>query len=261
MAWDIEVMEGCAVVRMNTNKVNVQNEQFFADLHDAFDRLELEFKELPVVLTGQGDVFSAGIDFQYSFDIFGSGDHEKIRQWYQAYRETNLRIFTYPRPTVAAMNGHAIAGGLITALDCDFRIAARKPAKFGLNEVPIGIPMPAAYVEIIKYTLGEQVAALATLCGKLYETEEAERLGFFHEVVAPDQLLATAISYARCITPDSNVAYAMSKKALQDGILRQIEERTVVLDQHLSAGMSEERNRRAQDRRRQEIMCKRTTPG
>jgi enoyl-CoA hydratase len=257
MTWDIEEVSGCAVVRMNSNKVNVQNDRFFADLHEAFDRLEREFGDLPVVLTGQGDVFSAGIDFQYSFDIFGSGDLDKIRQWYRAYRETNLRIFQYPRPTVAAVNGHAIAGGLITALDCDFRIAARKSARFGLNEVPIGIPMPAAYVEIIKYALGDQVGALTTLRGKLYEFEDAERLGFFHEVVEPDQLLDTAISYARCITPDCNTAYAMSKKALQDSVMRQINERTVALDDQLPVGMSDEGNRRAQDCRRQEIMHKR----
>ena len=254
MPWDIDVVKRCAVVRMNTNKVNVQNDQFFADLHGAFDSLERDFAELPVVLTGQGDTFSAGIDFQYSFGIFGSGSQDKIRDWYRAYRATNLRIFKYPRPTVAAVNGHAIAGGLITALDCDFRIAARKPAKFGLNEVPIGIPMPAAYVEIIKYSLGDQVGALATLRGKLYSLEEAERLNFFHEVVEPDRLLDVAIDYATCIAPDCNTAYAMSKKALQDGVLRQIDERTVALDEHIPAGMSDEGNRRAQDRRRQEVM-------
>ncbi len=256
MAWNIEVMDGCAVVRMATNKVNVQNERFFADLHETFDRLEREFNELPVVLTGQGDVFSAGIDFQYSFEIFGSGNPATIRDWYRTYRETNLRIFKYPRPTVAAINGHAIAGGLITALDCDFRIAARKTAKFGLNEVPIGIPMPAAYVEIIKYALGDQVGALATLRGKLYGLEEAARLGFFHEVVEPEHLLPTAIAYARCITPDCNTAYAMSKKALQDSVLRQIDERTVALDALLPQGMGDPGNRQAQDRRRQEIMKK-----
>lgn len=254
MAWQIDVVDECAVVRMNTNKVNVQNEQFFADLHGAFDRLESEFKDLPVVLTGHGDAFSAGIDFQYSFDIFGSGSDDKIREWYRGYRETNLRIFTYPRPTVAAMNGHAIAGGLITALDCDFRIAARKPAKFGLNEVPIGIPMPAAYVEIIKYALGDQVGALTTLRGKLYNLEEAERLGFFHEVVDTADLMSTAIAYAKCISPDCNTAYAMSKRALQDGVLRQIQDRTVALDARIPAGMSDPGNRMAQDRRRQEII-------
>ena len=152
------------------------------------------------------------------------------------------------------MNGHAIAGGLITALDCDFRIAARKPAKFGLNEVPIGIPMPAAYVEIIKYALGDQVGVLTTLRGLLYTLEEAEKLGFFHEVVAPDQLLPAAMKWAKCITPDCNTAYAMAKKALQDNVMREIEERTVALDALLPQGMSDQGNRRAQDRRRREIM-------
>jgi len=256
MAWDIEVVDECAVVRMNTNRVNVQNDRFFADLHGAFDRLESEFRELPVVLTGQGDVFSAGIDFQYSFDIFDSGSEEKIRQWYREYRETNLRIFQYPRPTAAAINGHAIAGGLITALDCDFRVAARKPTRFGLNEVPIGIPMPAAYVEIIKYALGDQIGALTTLRGKLYELDEAAKLGFFHEVVEPDKLLATAVSYARCITPDCNTAYAISKKALKDAVMRQIDERTIALDERIPVGISDAGSRRAQNRRRREIMRK-----
>jgi enoyl-CoA hydratase len=254
VAWAIELVDDCAVVTMNTNKVNVQNDSFFADLHDAFDRLESDFNPYPVVLTGQGDVFSAGIDFQYSFGIFGSGDQSKIREWYRNYRATNLRIFQYPRPTVAAVNGHAIAGGLITALDCDFRIAARKSARFGLNEVPIGIPMPAAYVEIIKYALGDRVGAQTTLRGLLYSTEEAEKLRFFHEVVAPDQLLATSIQWAKCITPDCNTAYAMSKKALQDGVMRQIDERTVALDALIGEGMSDDGNRRAQERRRREIM-------
>ena len=97
---------------------------------------------------------------------------------------------------------------------------------------------------------------LATLRGKLYDLDEATRLGFFHEVVEPERLLSTAIDYARCITPDCNTAYAMSKKALQDAVLRQIDERTVALDAQLPQGMSDPGNRRAQDRRRQEIMKK-----
>jgi enoyl-CoA hydratase len=75
--------------------------------------------------------------------------------------------------------------------------------------------------------------------------------------VAPDAPLRTAINWAKCITPDCNAAYAMSKRALQDGVLRQIEERTVALDEHLPAGMSDRDNRMARDRRRQEIIKKR----
>ena len=119
MAWDIEVVEGCALVRMNTSKVNVQNDRFFADLHGAFDRLERDFADLPVVLTGHGDVFSAGIDFRYSFDVFGSGSPEKIREWYREYRATNLRVFQYPRRP--SQPSPTPSPRLITALGCDFR--------------------------------------------------------------------------------------------------------------------------------------------
>jgi enoyl-CoA hydratase/carnithine racemase len=254
MAWDIELVDDCAVVYMATNKVNAQNNAFFVDLHQAFDALERDYNAYPVVLTGQGNTFSAGIDLPYSFDIFSSGKLDKIKDWYKSYRATNLRIFQYPRPTVAAINGHAIAGGLITALDCDFRIAARKPAKFGLNEIPTGIPMPAAYVEIIRYALGPKVAALTTLRGQLYSLEEAESLGFFHAVVEPHDLLTTAIQWAKCITPDCNTAYAMSKQALQDEVMRQINETAVTLDAELPHGLCDEGNRHAQERRRREIM-------
>ena len=90
VAWTIELVDDCAVVIMNTNKVNVQNDSFFADLHDAFDRLEREFNPYPIVLTGQGDIFSAGIDFQYSFNIFGSGVATKSASGIAA---TALQIF------------------------------------------------------------------------------------------------------------------------------------------------------------------------
>ena len=152
MPWKIERKhEHVVVVTMNTNKVNAQNPAFFADLHTAFDRLETEFEDCAVVLTGTGKVFSAGLDLDHHFAMFARRNLKEIDDWFAAYRLTNLRLFTYPRPTVAAINGHAYAGGFITAIDCDYRIAMEGAPQFALNEVPIGIPMPAVYCEIIKY--------------------------------------------------------------------------------------------------------------
>jgi enoyl-CoA hydratase len=147
-----------AVVTMNSNKVNAQNPAFFADLHAAFDRLEGEFNDCAVVLTGSGVVFTAGLDFDHHFPLFARRSLKEIDAGFDACRATNLRLFTYPRPTVAAINGHAYAGGLITALDCDHLIAAEGPLQFSLNEVPIGIPMPAVYCEIIKHAVGPRSA-------------------------------------------------------------------------------------------------------
>lgn len=161
MPWTIERKhDHVVVVTMNTNKVNAQNPAFFGDLHAAFDRLEAEFNDSAVVLTGTGSAFSAGLDFDHHFPLFARQSLKEIDAWFDAYRATNLRLFTYPCPTVAAINGHAYAGGLITALGCDHRIAAEGALQFSLNEVLIGIPMPAIYCEIIKHAVGPRAASL-----------------------------------------------------------------------------------------------------
>jgi Enoyl-CoA hydratase/isomerase len=168
MPWTIERKHPhVAVVTMNTNKVNAQNPAFFADLHAAFDRLESEFADCAVVLTGSGAVFTAGLDFDHHFPMFARRSIKEIDAWFEEYRATNLRLFTYPRPTVAAINGHAYAGGFITAIDCDHRIASEGPLQFALNEVPIGIPMPAVYCEIIKHAIGPRSAFELTLFGQI----------------------------------------------------------------------------------------------
>jgi enoyl-CoA hydratase len=225
MAWSIERRaEHVALVTMTTNKANAQNPTFFDDLHRAFDRLESEFQDCAVVLTGTGRAFSAGLDFDYHFPLFARRSLPEVDAWFDAYRETNLRIFTYPRPTVAAVNGHAYAGGLITALDCDVRIAADCPSQFALNEVPIGIPIPAVYVEIIKYALGTPAAAEMTLFGHVYDLADALRMGVVNRIVPAERLINEAVVWAGRIEPGCHPAYGYSKRALQASTLRAIDE-------------------------------------
>jgi enoyl-CoA hydratase/carnithine racemase len=181
MSWELERADDVVIVRMTGTKANVQNEVFFKDLHAAFDRLESEFTDCAVVLTSADACFSAGIDFESAFAILASSDHAMMADWIRRYQATNLRVWSYPRPTVAAINGHAYAGGVITALDCDYRVAA-DGVRFSLNEVPIGIAMPAVYVEIIRFAVGDPAAALTTLFGREYDTADALRLGFVHAV-------------------------------------------------------------------------------
>ena len=193
MPWIIERKhDHVAVVTMNTNKVNAQNPAFFADLHAAFDRLDSEFSDCAIVLTGSGAAFSAGLDFDHHFPMFARRSLKEIDAWFDSYRTTNLRLFTYPRPTVAAINGHAYAGGFITAIGCDHRIASQGALQFSLNEVPIGIPMPAAYVEIIKYAVGTQAASELTLFGQIHDLAAATRMGVVQKTVAADRLLDAA---------------------------------------------------------------------
>ena len=106
MSWTIERRGRVAVVTMTTNPVNAQNRAFFADLHDAFDRLERDHPDCPVVLTGTGARFSAGLDLAEHFPLF-AGDRAAVASWFDDYRATNLRLFTYPRASTPSPSGQA----------------------------------------------------------------------------------------------------------------------------------------------------------
>lgn len=230
MRWAIQEVDGVAMVRMQSSAINKQNDELFSDLQTAFDLIETELPGRPVVLQGQGTVFSAGLDFEYTFPIFARGVEEEIAAWYRRFSDAMLRVLTYPFPTVAAVNGHAIAGGLILALCCDHRVAAQGPYRCGLNEVPVGIPMPSLYTELVRLRIGSAATAEAILTGKLYSVEESLQLGFMQEVVAPERLVEAAGAHAALIEPACRFAYAHSKKMLLAPTMRWIEEQGRALD-------------------------------
>jgi len=247
MSWTIERRGRVAVVTMTTNPVNAQNRSFFADLHDAFDRLEAEHPDSPVVLTGTGARFSAGLDLDEHFRLF-AGDPAPVGSWFTDYRATNMRLFTYPRPTVAAVNGHAFAGGLITAAVCDHRIAVPDGARFGLNEVPIGIAMPAVYVRMLVYAWGEPVAARTTLLGETFTSAQARDLGMVHDLVPAGNLLDRAVEIAELTPEDCLEQYAFTKRACQAAALRDIADLADPLDTELPQWMTSDHARHAHRR-------------
>lgn len=251
--WAIERNDHVAVVTMNSNKVNAQSEEFFEDLHRAFDTLEKEHADCSVVLTGKGVVFSAGLDLKQVLPLFATRDQSRIEAWWQRYRATNYRLFSYPRPTVAAVNGHAFAGGLITALACDRRIAASGTARFSLNEVRIGIPMPSIYVEIIRYALGDRVCDELCLGAREYGVPEAAERGLFDEVVSPEKLLPRASEVAGDVLPDTFRAYAQTKTNLHAPTMARIAGPSAALDQAIPGNVSDIGCLRAQARRFAEL--------
>jgi len=248
MSWIIERRGRVAVVTMNTNPVNAQNRAFFADLHEAFDTLERDHPRSPVVLTGPGSRFSAGLDLGEHFPLFAGG-RDAVAAWFSDYRATNMRLFTYPRPTVAAVNGHAFAGGLITASVCDHRIVVDDDtARFGINEVPIGIPMPAVYLRMPPYVWGEPVAPRVSLHGEIFAAAEVHAMGIVHDRVPADELLDRAIAVAELTPEDCVDQYAYTKRALQAPALRDIAALSDVLDTELPDGMTSDEARHAHRR-------------
>ena len=157
MSWNIEPRGEAVIVTMRSNPVNKMNPEFFDDLHEALDRVERDHPRKSMVLTAEGATFSAGLDFEDVFPRFARADPDEITAWFAYFRKSILRMFELPRRTVAALNGSAFAGGLILAFCCDHRIAAGGRARFTLNEVAIGIPMPGVYVEIVRHAVGTRV--------------------------------------------------------------------------------------------------------
>lgn len=224
MSWTIERHGRVAVVTMTTNPVNAQNQAFFADLHDAFDRLERDHPDAPVVLTGTGRRFSAGLDLDEHFRLFA-----------------------------AAINGHAFAGGLITASVCDQRIAVPDEATFGLNEVPIGIPMPAVYVRMLAYAWGEPVAARTSLLGEIFTSAQAHSLGMVRELVPAGALLDRAVAIAGQTPEDCLEQYAFTKRACQAAALRDIAGLADPLDTELPQWMTSDHAQHAHRRYWQQL--------
>jgi enoyl-CoA hydratase len=247
MSWTIERRGRVAVVTMTTNPVNAQGRAFFADLHEAFDRLERDHPECPVVLTGTAGRFSAGLDLGEHFPLF-AGDRAAVASWFADYRATNMRLFTYPRPTVAAVNGHAFAGGLITAAVCDYRVSVAQGAKFGLNEVPIGIPMPSVYVRMLAYAWGEPLASRACLLGEIFSPAQAHALGMVHELAEAGEVVERAVEVAGTTPQDCIEQYAFTKRACQAAALRDIADLADPLDEELPAGMTSDGARHAHRR-------------
>ena len=151
-----------------------------------------------MVLTGHDGRFLAGLDLDEHFRLF-AGDRNGVAAWFADYRETNMRLFTYPRPMVAAVNGHAFAGGLITAAVCDYRVCVDDGARFGLNEVPIGIPMPAVYVRMLAYAWGTR-SRRARVCSVRSSRRTGARAGDGQRAGPAGEVLDRAVAVAE-MTP------------------------------------------------------------
>lgn len=236
MPWTLTCPDDrVVVVAMNSSAVNAQNDGFIRDLHAAVDELEREHPRRAVVLASDGRCFSAGLDFEAVFGMFASGEVERIAAFSRRYVEALLRWFHLPQPTVAAIGGHVFAGGVVLAMACDFRVA-RPAVRLAVNEVPIGIPMPGAYVELIAHAIGRPAAARAMLLGEEVTGQALLDRGLVHALVADDDdVVACARRLLGGLAPDALLAYAFTKRGLQAPTLAAIREATQSLDRELPA--------------------------
>jgi enoyl-CoA hydratase/carnithine racemase len=208
--------DGVAILTLAHGKANV----FDFDLGAAFDAAicDVERSARAVVLTGRGGIFSAGFDLFRIVD----GSAEEVERFLRAMHEMFVRFFTFPKPIVAAVNGHAIAAGCVLACACDYRLMASGRGTIGIPELKLGVPFPAVILEIVRAVVSPQFMQDLVYTARLCAPDEARRVGLVDDVVPAETLVDRACQMAAEFAAVPEATFAMTKQLLRQAALNRI---------------------------------------
>jgi enoyl-CoA hydratase len=202
---ETEDRSGVTVLRLRHGKVNALDTELLRAITRAMRGLD---PAAAVVITGAGSAFSAGVDLKRVVD----GGQDYVREFLPALTETFLAVFDHPGPVVAAVNGHAIAGGCVLAAACDVRLMSG--GRIGLAELSVGVPFPTVAIEIMRHAIGPAAGNLV-LTARLLDAAQARSIGLIHDVEAPEALLDSAVALAQSMGKTPAEVFSLSKRQLQ----------------------------------------------
>ncbi|HEX6684549.1 MAG TPA: enoyl-CoA hydratase/isomerase family protein [Candidatus Limnocylindrales bacterium] len=194
----VETVNGVAVVRLTHGKVNALDIELCRAISETFH--DLTGSAGAVVFTGTGPAFSAGVDLWRVLD--GGPDYVDaflpalVDAFLPALVDAFAAVFTCELPVVAAVNGHAIAGGCILAAACDHRVMAAGGGGIGIPEMLVGVPFPATALAIVEHAAGAKQARKLVYSGELLRPEAALESGLVDRLAAPEELVELALEQA-----------------------------------------------------------------
>jgi len=207
MPIHVENQDGVAVVRLAHGKVNALDLDLLHAITETFDELD-RGDAAAVVFTGDGPAFSAGVDLWRMLD----GGAAYCREFLPALDAAFLAVFGIGKPAVAAINGHAIAGGAILAAACDQRVMSA--GLIGVTELLVGVPFPTTALDIIEYAWGAPAARRAVLTGATLRAEDALAAGHIDQIGT----VSAAITRARVLAAIPADTFRLTKAQLHAGI-------------------------------------------
>ena len=216
---NIEKHGSIAILNMRAGKANAMDRAFLDQLIAKVTEIA-ESDARALVVTGYESFFSAGLHLPSLIEL----DRTAMRQFMEVFGKAMLRVFCLRLPVVAAMNGHAIAGGCVLALQADYRVMVQGPFKIGLNETMLGISLPPTVLEPLRLQLGPGSWLPVALEGRLFAPDEALQLGLVDKLVPRDELLTFAVARAEALARVPQAAFARVKLALRRQAIGLIEE-------------------------------------
>lgn len=187
----VEQHDRVAVVKLHRDITNALNLEHVTKLAEAIGKVKGDAKVRGMVLTSANEkIFSLGFDIPW---LHGA-DQEQVGRFFRFFNQTCLTLYTLPKPTLAAINGHAVAGGCILALCCDYRYIAEGRKWMGLNEIKLGVPVPYLPDCILRQLAGVRNARDVMDTGEFYPPERLLQLGMVDEVLPQEAVLSRAIA-------------------------------------------------------------------
>ena len=216
----VSTEDGIVTMTLNRGKVNALNESVIQELRDTFTLLKSDEAVKAIILTGNGSFFSFGFDIPEFLNV-SRDDFERF-----LINFTNLYsyVFLFPKPVIAAINGHTIAGGCMIALACDYRLMVSGKAKISLNEITFGASVFAGCVEMLKGCVGQRKAQEILYSGALYTAEEAFGFGLIDRVTSLEKLTLEAERVAHEFAGKHPDAFGSIKRLLRDRSYKMMKE-------------------------------------
>jgi enoyl-CoA hydratase/carnithine racemase len=229
----LEQQEGGAVIQLNRGIINAINHLLLDELGEALRQIaeDPEIGSL-VITSGNDKFFSIGFDLPELYPL----PQQEFRQFFRMFNRRCLDLYTFPKPTIVALTGHASAGGCILALCTDYRFMAEGRRLMGMNESKLGVPVTYLANLLLRQLVGERQAREAVSSGTLYPPEEAARMGMVDAVYPLAEVVSSAIEKARELGEMPGDAFAANKRLWVRAIESQVvsyldEEERLFLDQ------------------------------
>lgn len=201
----VEYQQHVVILKLNNGVTNSINLELVNDLLETLRSLRDNPEARSFVLSSANDkFFSIGFDIPHLIGL----SKQEFSTFYRTYNKLCLELFTFPKATVAAITGHAVAGGCILALCCDYRYIAEGHKLMGLNEIKLGIPVPFPGDCMLRQIIADHHAREVMESGDFYPPEELSRIGLVDEVVPLEEVLSRSIEKASALGSFPSGAFA-----------------------------------------------------